>query len=506
MVAYIIAMTSWLGGEVGVRLGFIFLGLAIIFLLYSLTKPKDEKLFFLVLGGIFVFHIGGFFAAPDTPLLFFCALYLWLYRLYFYEDKVSTAIFMGLALGGMALSKYQSIIFFFFVLLSNIEVFKRKTFYLTLGIATLMVLPHFWWQYAHDFVTFDFHLFNRRGATPFSWAFPLEYLFSQILLYGPLLGLLLFPASIKYETRDHYDCAMKYSFFGIFLFFLLMSFRGRAEGNWTVAAFIPLIYMGYQYIESEENWRKWTYYLVVPSILFCLAFRLMIMWDVLPEKYIGRNETHGYDEWVKTIQAEAGDKPLVVINSYKKAARYEFATGISSYSLSKSEYSGNQYDLWHYKELALQGQPVFLMSNEIKSLDSLEFTHRISSERYRHIPSFRSFNYVQMSADLAADYSTSEEIKLELIIENKTKKKVDFRQVEMGDVRLIAFFHQYEEKVFTYEILDRLPFGELNPNEQRAINVRIKMPPKAGNYKMRFSLFYDGIDGMNSRNYRVEVR
>ena len=61
----------------------------------------------------------GFFTLPDTPLLFFTALFLMLYKKFLNRPTMLKALWMGLAMAALMYSKYHAVLVILFVLLSN---------------------------------------------------------------------------------------------------------------------------------------------------------------------------------------------------------------------------------------------------------------------------------------------------------------------------------------------------------------------------------------------------
>ena len=88
LVAWIIASSSFIQGELGVRLLFIGLHLGSIALLYDTlqSQTRVKPLYFLGLLLCFpLFQYYGFLALPDSSFLFFTALFFWAYHQYIHQ-------------------------------------------------------------------------------------------------------------------------------------------------------------------------------------------------------------------------------------------------------------------------------------------------------------------------------------------------------------------------------------------------------------------------------------
>ena len=93
-VALLIKLTSFLGqNELAVRLPFIFLLTATIWLVYELAKV-NVHLYFLTVFSIFSLNTVGFLALPDTPFLFFGVLFLYTYKSYLEKETVQKIDFI----------------------------------------------------------------------------------------------------------------------------------------------------------------------------------------------------------------------------------------------------------------------------------------------------------------------------------------------------------------------------------------------------------------------------
>ena len=102
MIAFLIrAGYVFFQNELGVRLFIVLLSTASLVIIYDLFPQKNKKLFISIVCSIAILQIGGIIAAPDIPLIFFTALFFWLYRRFLRNTSLSNTLLFGL---GMALS------------------------------------------------------------------------------------------------------------------------------------------------------------------------------------------------------------------------------------------------------------------------------------------------------------------------------------------------------------------------------------------------------------------
>lgn len=503
VTAWLIALTSWLPGELGVRLPFILMTCGTVYFLWRLIQPKDALLFHGILAGLPLMHVGGFFAAPDVPLIFLMTLFLFWYKSYYYQDSYLIAIALGVTLGLMGLAKYHAILFALALALSNVTLFKRKSFYLLVAMAFVVVLPHLIWQWQHDWVSFRFHLFSRRGAAPWSWLFVGDYIAGQLAIYGLLLSLILMTASIRYQPNDHYDCAYKYTFFTVFLFFTLSVFRGRVEANWTAMAMPPVVYLSYFFLESRKNWRKWTLVFAGISLFVVLALRLILAVEIIDPSVMNRNETHGFKSWAEGVAKEADGRPVVFLNSYQKPSKYRFYTGNEVFGLSTARYSGSQYDIWTEDEIALHGKEVLLISNELTSNETLSTTSGFKAERLLNIENWVSYNYLNIDFELPEVASNS---RIEEGIMVEISNPTSFEPVSSGrPVQLHALFYQYGQLKHRSILMSDVDVEGIGPDQTLDLEVSFNYPSETGEYDVKMSLVHDRLDGLNSWSKKVVV-
>lgn len=505
LTAWLIASTSWIPGELGVRLPFILMGLGMIYMLWKLIEPKDVVLMLALLVGVPVMHVGGFFAAPDVPLLFFMTLFLYRYKIYFYRDNWLDAALMGACLGLMGLAKYHAILFAVALVLSNFQLLKRRSFYLTILMGLIIVSPHLYWQFQNDWVSFNFHLFSRRGEKPWSWNFVGDYLGGQLLIFGIFLAVMMWIGSIKRQPKDHYDCVYKYLFLTVFLFFTASVFKGRVEANWTAMAYVPMLYLTYFYSLDKPKWRKWLIGFAAFSLLIVLFVRLVLAFEIVPPENNPRNETHGFESWSEIIEAKAGDRPVVFINNYRKPAKYKFYTGRPTTSWNMSEYSGNQYDLWWQDETDMQGKNVLVISNELDSEDTMNFDHGIQTERIREVEDWASYNFLEVSAMAPSEGRTGGTFNdLEIVVYNPTgyTPKKSFRPIQIR-----AMWYQYEELKHASVLQPNLKVDMLKPGARIGLTSSLKFPEAPGAYVLKIGIMNPsiGLVGLNSGPYFVEV-
>jgi hypothetical protein len=151
---------------------------------------------------------------------------------------------------------------------------------------------------------------------------------------------------------------MKYTMIGTYLAFLISTYKGRVESNWTVPALIPLMVLSHRYFVQNYKLQKWIYRSIPITLLLIVAVRLYLMAWFPPVPWI-KPEIHGNREWTTEIHRKAGNLPVVFVNTYQMASKYWFYTGMPAFSLNSPYYRRNNYNLWPIED-SLIGKPVYV--------------------------------------------------------------------------------------------------------------------------------------------------
>ena len=174
LVAFTTGIGVWLTGQVSqftIRIGTLLLYTgSLIFLylaalrLYTLQIAINTL---AIASAIPIFQIAfGILDTPDTPLLFFWAISLWLAAQEFFDDRVYRPSFrltlLCLTVGLACLGKYHGFILGFgligFCLFSPNyrRVFRSRWFLIGIPVFLLTISPILYWNISHDWVSFRF--------------------------------------------------------------------------------------------------------------------------------------------------------------------------------------------------------------------------------------------------------------------------------------------------------------------------------------------------------------
>lgn len=364
MIAWMIKLGyTIIPNELGVRLLSIILNTATILIIYDLTNKKNPFLFYATALSVAVAHLAGFITVPDIPLIFFTAVWFWIYRRFTENESWSNALLLAISAALLLYSKYHGILIILFTLLSNIRLLINYKIYVVGLVGALLFAPHLYWQWSHDFPSVQYHLYERN-APVYQFKFTLEYILGQIALMGPFLGWLFLWMSIKYKSQNLTEKALQFNVWGFLIFFLISSLKGRVEANWTLPALVGLIVIAYQYMDTQKKFQKWVYVFLPITLIIVLGARIILMYEFpFAVKFAKRNEFHNNPEWVNEVNNITKGENVVFINSYQNPSKFWFYNQQFSYSLNTINYRRNNYNFWPIEE-KLIGKPAYVFGNK----------------------------------------------------------------------------------------------------------------------------------------------
>src|SRR5690606_12964394 len=133
--------------------------------------------------------------------------------------------------------------------------------------------------------------------------------------------------SFKVKTSDKLERSLKWILVGVLSFFLVMTYKGRAEANWVAIAIIPAFVLGYRHAENKQWFPKLIRASALISLPLIFIVRLYLITDFAPNLNVlayARETLHNTRTWAEQLQEKAGERPVVFMNKYQYAAWYEF--------------------------------------------------------------------------------------------------------------------------------------------------------------------------------------
>jgi Dolichyl-phosphate-mannose-protein mannosyltransferase len=383
--------------ELGVRLFAVVFSTATLLIIRELLPKKNDLLFYAIVCSIAALQIGGILAVPDIPLLFFSALFFFQFRRFINQTTIFQGFVLGILMALMLYSKYHALLILCFTFLSHPKILTKFQTWIGLFTALLLFAPHLYWEYGHLFPSVRFQLVDRNGEK-YDVINTLRYFPEKILFAGPLSGILLMWAAIRYIPKDHFEKALKWTMLGVYVFFLLSSLKGRVEANWTIPVLIPLIVLSHQYFLENSKARKWIFRLAPVTLLLVTITRIYMVSDVEPSTRIGKDEVHGNRDWVFTIQQKAKNLPVVFTDSYQYASKYWFYSGQPSFSLNTPFYHRNSYNFWPI-ENSILNRNVYVVGDQNRFLLKDSIIAGKGLEGGRRIDPYISFSGIEIRSE-----------------------------------------------------------------------------------------------------------
>lgn len=502
MVALLTKISGFLfNGELGVRFLGCIMGAGTLMILWSLIEHKEKEknvaLFFLLAFSMVLFNMYGFFTLPDTPLLFFTALFFLLYKKFLNHNSIRSAVLLGLCMAALLYSKYHAVLLIFFVILSNPKLIVNKYSWLAVLVAITAYIPHFLWLFDNDFISVKYHLFERPNQ-PYEFdEFTLGYLLNLIVNFG-----LLFPwfywALFKSKTKDTFQRSLRFVTYGIILFFFLSSFHRRSQAQWVIAICVPMVLLTYSYLLNHLKKKKWLWRIGIISTFLILYGRAWLIYHPLIP-FMGY-ETHGAKEWVKTLNDIVGDTPVVFENSYRRAPMYAFYSGNSAFSLNNIFYRQNQYSI-DDSEFEFQHQRIAYVTPYAKSGEFTYVPFRTNPYYGWYIEDFETFR--KLKCIVSEEPVSLKKANHELKVYNPYSQKIALEKLKFKVAYLDDYKDIIEVRPLVIKTLDSSSTF-LKAQDTTNFNISFPAPDKKYPTYIRFSISENGLrSGINSPSLKV---
>lgn len=361
--------------ELGVRLISTILLVISIQIIKHLLCPKNSLLFYGYIFSIVFLSIGGSIAVPDIPLFFFTILFYYFLKGYLQNENMKDGFGIAIVSALLIYSKYHGALLILFTIITNYKLLRSKYFYLIFAVFLIIISPHLYWLYGHNFITVKFHLFERSGINSPTINNLLNFYGGVILLYGIIIfPLFILDFKLIQKFKSKWEITLRNNLIYTIIFLTILCIRGAVEANWIIVAFFPLIYFGYQLIEQRyfSIKSKTVVYAIVLSVSLNLIVKFYIVNDFVPNYFSAKSEYYGWKIWAQEIQYKTGRYPVVFVNSYQKASKFHFYSGNKSYSMSNVKSRRSQYDLENEIDYGLNDSLTFIPNWPIHSFDSIK--------------------------------------------------------------------------------------------------------------------------------------
>ncbi|MGA0942612.1 MAG: ArnT family glycosyltransferase, partial [Flavobacteriaceae bacterium] len=359
-VALLASTSAFLSGEIGLRLGSVFLSIGAYFLVFfSLEKETQQRHstnFWLVLQSLPLVNLYGFLTLPDSGTLFFTALFIFAYK-QFLQQKNWATLWLAVAMAGLMYSKYTGILIILATLFSNLSLLKNRNAWIAVGLSLLFFSGHLWWLNENAFITLRFHFSERPNHAYSFGAFTGLFLLNAIALFG-LFAYDIYRAVFRFKSADMFKRGLIFMTLGVLVFFFWSSFAKKSQLQWLLPACYPALILFFEQFDSGSNRPKRLKVIALLSLLLLAVLRVFMS---VPQWSPWRLETHGVSDWALAIEQQTSTETVLFKDGYQKAALFEFYTGKPALSLNSLIYRPNAYD-FDERWSSLQQQRLALVS------------------------------------------------------------------------------------------------------------------------------------------------
>ena len=235
----------------------------IIFRIGKELKDAQTGLYAALLftASIYAFVITGIFIMPDTPLMLFWLLAIWMAVRSLSLSKGRFILLFGLFAGLAMLSKYSGVFLWvgmgLYILIFNRKQLKNPYLYLSLLISAICCIPILYWNLQNDFISFHFHgarvggnklnfsTFGTEIAGEFFYNNPVNFILAIIAVVTAFKRKI----SIKKSAQRLILCIA----LPLILVFLFFSLTRPTLPHWNAPAYILLILLSAVYLRDKQS-------------------------------------------------------------------------------------------------------------------------------------------------------------------------------------------------------------------------------------------------------------
>jgi 4-amino-4-deoxy-L-arabinose transferase-like glycosyltransferase len=377
MIAYMIYITNFISqSEWGIRLVNVFSMSITALYIFKLAKlVMDEKAALnsvLIFLSVLLTNAGYIITTPDSPLSLFWSMSLYyVYRAFFIGEKKDFFL-AGLTLGFMILSKYSAILFIasvvLYMLIRRRDLFLNPYMYVAIFVSIAVSSPMVYWNYQHDWISFNFQLHHGMdaGKAP-EYSHLIDFITGQFAVFSPVFTWILF----YYLTKEKlYFKDDKLFFLSLNVAFTILFFLYKSLDvillNYTAPAYIAGAVLLAWMVQNYELKKSFKIGLIIAFILMIIARILFLVF--LP--YV-QERMYGHKEAVELVAKYAKPTDHFYSDHLTMAAylTYYLPNHPNADVGFPTRYS--QYDMWRKKDYLQDGIYVLREANEVIHLQSI---------------------------------------------------------------------------------------------------------------------------------------
>jgi len=329
--------------------------------------------FAVALNAVTILSLAFVVITPDTPLLLFTILTLYLVSLLYQGRDVRLWYLVGVTAGLAILSKYTSAMLFLSVagMLVFVTTFRKHLLkpqpYIAVLIALLVAMPVFIWNAEHDWASFAFQSSGRFARARVNVIGFVRFFVVQLAVVGPLTFAICIAAlsrcgPVGFERGDRRFVVLLLGAAPTLLFFTAASAFMYVKMNWPIAAYPPALlaatafYFGAEDRETRlSRMRRKVFGRLSAQVVLGLAVLTTAgVYIAAPLPFVPMPQqadlSTGFPELAKKIDPalESAEPPVIIGWEYKTAAmlQYHLAGQPQTCSNNMVGKPGLQYDFW----------------------------------------------------------------------------------------------------------------------------------------------------------------
>jgi hypothetical protein len=337
---------------------------AYIFMLRITESVKISLLAVLALNCSFILNVLGLMLLPDSLLLLFIFLLIFITEKIVRTKKPLDFILLGLLLGVMGLAKYTSVLLvppliIFFLIKKRYDIIFSPYMFLAALMAVIMIMPVIYWNYNHDFISFRYqsgHVFGTLAASAKNF---IASIAAQFGAYSPFLFLVAFYGFFR-SLHSRNDYVRLSILFGgvIILFFFFTSLAERTLPHWPSIFYLLFIPIGtYEILISDSRWKKNFLYIGIGVSLVLMLFAYIEVtgkFFSFPDYKSPFRDIYGFptitknaDEILKKSKAE---KKAIAVTNWTMGSRTMYYSLPCSNEVFVIDQRKDQFDVWQKNE------------------------------------------------------------------------------------------------------------------------------------------------------------
>lgn len=469
-------------------------------------RLRSVQLYLPLFAATLIFNVYSFIATPDAPLFFFTAIFFYAYGKYLQRASTGAVLLTALAIAGMFYSKYHGILPVFFVLLSNLRLLTRGSFWLIVLLVILLFLPHLYWQYSHDWPTVRFHLVERATHI-YKIKYTTAYISGQLLIWGPLISLLFYFKLFRLKKEDLLGRAHQFTFLGTLAFFLFSSFKNNVQPHWTLVGGVSFVYLFLQILDrGTDKLRRIFLRLAIANIILIVIARILFLIPGSPVAKIKHYKPFFQAKaWADTIYNKAGNTPVIFPNSYAFPSLYRFYhPDVTTIGYNTKSYRKTHYDLIAADQ-QLNNKEVFIYRDGDTSSAHINVASAFRPGTLERVDSFTAVSTLKLTPlNLPEEAKAGSRISVNIELVNESRQTFSNRDQRLQfDYSFSRYSYQFENSPQRFAIPDSI----ITPGYRKQFTIEVQIPSDPGTHRFLLSIVNGSLQGnFASAYYPVRVQ